>query len=65
MADRLAAMLRREPTDDANFARILALHMAETKMVMSLATKLRLTPQSNRKARDGREERRPQPWERD
>jgi hypothetical protein len=41
------------------YRQLLALHRADTKMILSIATKLRITPRSNRYT--GRFH--PRPWE--
>jgi hypothetical protein len=50
---------------DKGFGRLAAMQTRESKTMASLATKLRITPQSNRQsARDGRNASwGPKPWE--
>jgi hypothetical protein len=66
-ADVLAEALRTtDIADIRSYARLLALHRGATKTMVSLATKLRITPQSNRaSSRDGRDPTagRPPLWE--
>ena len=66
-ADMVAAQLRTVTITTPDYRRLLALHRAETKIILSIATKLRLTPRSNRYAGDGRDGGRfhPRPWELD
>jgi hypothetical protein len=63
---RGAAGLRTTDMGDKSYGRLLALHRGATKTMVSLATKLRITPQSNRaSSRDGRDPTagRPPLWE--
>jgi hypothetical protein len=65
-AEFLAIALRTTDVGDKSYGRLLALHRGATKIMLSLATKLRITPQSNRmSSRDGRDPTggRPKPWE--
>jgi len=66
-AKELAAQLRTATTVGPEYRQLLALHRAETKMMLSIATKLRRTPRANRYAGDGRDGGRhfPRPWEPD
>jgi phage terminase small subunit len=62
----LQERLRGLSVDDKNFARLTNLYVSATKTMLTLATKLRLTPQSRR--RSGADYRdpfhgRPRPWE--
>jgi hypothetical protein len=64
-AERLSVAMRQvEPTDPA-FAQLSRMCHDETTMALLLASILRITPRSNREPRDVREERAPQPWERE
>jgi hypothetical protein len=55
-AEFLARALRTTDMGDKSYGRLLALHRGATKTMMSLATKLRITPQSNRaSSRDARD----------
>jgi hypothetical protein len=65
-AEFLAKALRTTDMGDKSYGRLLALHRGATKIMVSLATKLRITPQSNRmSSRDGRDPSggRPKLWE--
>ena len=65
-AEFLARALRTTGRGDKSYGRLLAQHRGATKIMLSLATKLRITPQSNRmSSRDGRDPSggRPKPWE--
>src|SRR5262249_50335334 len=52
-AKELQAQLRTATIATAGYRQLLALHRAETKMILSIATKLRITPRANRYAGDG------------
>jgi hypothetical protein len=65
-AELLARALRTTHMGDKSYGRLLALHRGASKIMFSLATKLRITPQSNRmSSRDGRDPTggHPKPWE--
>jgi hypothetical protein len=64
-ANELQAQLRTLTTVDREYRALLALLRAETKLMLSIATKLRITPRANRYAGDGRDGGRhfPRPWE--
>jgi hypothetical protein len=64
-ANELQAQLRTLTTVDREYRQLLALLRAETKIMLSIATKLRITPRANRYAGDGRDGGRhfPRPWE--
>jgi hypothetical protein len=61
----LHAQLRTLTSVDREYRQLLALLRAETKLMLSIATKLRITPRANRYAGDGRDGGRhfPRPWE--
>ena len=62
----LGAELRDLAVDTPAFRKLASMHCAQSKMIASLATKLRITPQSNRRSsRDGRSPTPPgpRPWE--
>jgi hypothetical protein len=65
MADQLAQRLRITPVDAPEYRQLSAQHRSELKTMMSVATKLRITPRANRYAGDGRDSGRfhPRPWE--
>jgi phage terminase small subunit len=66
MARSLRAELRKLSVEDKQFGPLAAAHAREIKTMSSLATRLRLTPQSNRQStRDGRVATwGPKPWDR-
>jgi hypothetical protein len=51
--------------DPKGFARVARYHRDASKTVMLMASRLRLTPRSNRSPKDLRERRLPRPWEPD
>jgi phage terminase small subunit len=62
----LAQELRALAVGDKSFGRLAGMHARATKTMAMLATKMRLTPRSNREStRDGRDPSggRPRPWE--
>jgi hypothetical protein len=48
VSEQLAAELRSIPVGDRNYARVSSLHRQASKLMATLATRLRLTPHSNR-----------------
>jgi len=65
-AESLGRALRGTDVGDKNFGRLAGLHARTTRTMLSLPTKLRLTPASNRQSkRDGRDPSGsgPRPWE--
>ena len=63
LAAQLVQRLHTTAIDAPDFRRLATLHRAESKAIMLIATKLQLTPRSNRYAGGGRDGAPPLSWE--